>query len=162
MLDLCFAAPAHQPGRLPARSPVLAPCAGGGFEARAFSALWHHRHVLGIRELYRCNAARVDGFAITQGGETILLEMKETLGWGGTQAAGFQFLAGRKLLGLEASRGIIVFERESAEWHRSGPRGAWGQLALEATSVAAHVGIGALQVLRDGSVKIFGHDPIVS
>jgi hypothetical protein len=39
-----------------------------------------------------------------------LLEMKERLSWPATESAGFQFLAGRQLLGLTVAKGIIVFK----------------------------------------------------
>jgi hypothetical protein len=94
----------------------------------------------------------MDGYLVTTTGEYILLEMKESLRWGSTQSATFQFLAGRGLLALNAKRGIIVFERWSDEWANTKPYGAWGQLALHAEEVTKYIEVGALQVRENGSI----------
>ena len=162
MLNSCFTTPQNQRKRHPKVIEVMAHQPGEGFEARAFSALWTHRNRLGIARLFRCKAARVDGYLETTAGETILLEMKESLSWGSTEAAGFQFLAGRSLLTKKFAslpmRGIIVFERTAQQWDSSGDYGALGQLALEAASVARHIKIGALRVGRNGSLHTFTHN----
>jgi len=123
------------------------------FENRAFNALFKHRKKLRIAELYRCRAARMDGFLVTTERETILLEMKERLAWGSVQAAGFQFLAGRRLLKLRAKRGIVIFERTSEEWDALADHGAWGQLALHSQELSPHIEIGGLQVLQTGGIR---------
>lgn len=148
MIETCFSSPRNRRPKLPTSYIVSAAQTGSGFESKAFTALWLRRENLQIRTLWRCRAARVDGYLETRQGEIILLEMKETLSWGSTQAAGFQFLAGRQLLNLQATRGIIVFERHAPQWERSGVYGAWGQLALEASVVREHIEIGALQVIE--------------
>lgn len=135
---------------------IEAPLAGTGFEARAFTAIWKHRKKLKVARLCKCHAARVDGFLETTDGEIILLEMKEALSWGATEAAGFQFLAGQFLLShlfkVVPKRGIIVYERTAKQWDASGQNGALGQLALEAATVASHIIIGALRVDPTGSL----------
>jgi hypothetical protein len=104
LLDSSFNLPVNNRPRSPKPKAVLALPTGTRFEDRAFAALWSNRKELGIARLWRCSAARVDGFLETTGGETILLEMKETLGFGATQAASFQFLVGRRLLSLKATK----------------------------------------------------------
>jgi hypothetical protein len=159
MLQSCFTTPKNAPGRKPKATEITAPLLGAGFEARAFSALWSHRAKLGITRIFRCSAARVDGYLETATGETILLEMKESLSWGSTEAAGFQFLAGQSLLSkyfaAPPRRGIIVFERKAKQWESTGPYGALGQLALEAAAVANHIEIGALQLGSNGSLHTY-------
>lgn len=153
MLNTCFNAPQNVRPMLPSRRQLTGQEPGSDFESRAFSAIWIRRQELGIDELWRCRAARVDGYLKTVDGEVVLLEMKEMLSWGSTQAAGFQFLAGRELLKLQAKRGVIVFERFATQWLQCKPNGAWGQLALEAAVVSKHVQIGALQVLSRHRVR---------
>lgn len=156
MLQSCFTAPQNPRKRKAKATLIAAPLAGTGFEARAFTAIWTHRKKLKVAKLYKCHAARVDGFLQTADGEIVLLEMKETLSWGATEAAGFQFLAGQSLLGhlfeVVPKRGIIVYERTAKEWDDSGQHGALGQLALEAATVASHVVIGALRLGSNGSL----------
>lgn len=161
MLQSCFTAPQNTRRRKHKVTEITVPIVGAGFEARAFSALWNHRAKLGIARLFRCSAARVDGYLETTDGETILLEMKESLSWGSAEAAGFQFLAGQSLLSTSFTstprRGIIVFERKSKRWEAASPYGALGQLALEAGAIANHIEIGALQLGLNGSLHTFTH-----
>lgn len=150
MLNACFG---HMPNprlHTPKKTEITEPVAGDRFEERAFNALFESKETLGIGQLYRCHAARMDGYLVTTVGETVLLEMKECLGWGAVQAASAQFLMGRKLLELKATRAIIVFERISDEWSRILPSGGWGQLALHASELSPHIEIGGL-LIRDGS-----------
>ena len=153
MLDTCFLQPANLRRRVPRASLLASPSKGGRFEDRAFNALLEHASSLGISEIWRCHAARTDGYLRTMSGETILLEMKECLGWGAMQAAATELLMGKQLLGLDATRGLIVFERLSAEWEKIQPYGAWGQLALHAQELAGHLDIGGLRVMADGSLQ---------
>jgi hypothetical protein len=159
MLQNCFSVPPNRRIRRPQSTQLTVPPSGEGFEARAFAALLSHAATLGIAKLFRCKAARLDGYLETIDGETILLEMKESLSWGSTEAAGFQFLAGRHLLtnvfGSPPTKGIIVFERMAKQWNATPPNGAWGQLALEAAAVKSHIEIGALQIGPGGSVHTF-------
>lgn len=161
MLESCFTAPQNPRKGTPKATPVTALRPGSRFEARAFTAIWHHRARLKVAELFKCYAARVDGFLRTSDGEIILLEMKESLSWGSTEAAGFQFLAGRSLLAhlfnVVPTRGIIVYERTAEQWDKSGQYGALGQLALEASNVSGHIVIGALRLDPSGSLHTFSH-----
>jgi len=149
MLNSCFTTPKNNRPRIPKPTQLKSAPKGTRFEDKAFAAIWSNRAKLGIAELWRCHAARVDGYAKTNEGEIILLEMKETLSWGATEAAGFQFLVGRKLLGVKARRGIIVFGRVSDEWSKTKPHGGLGQLALEVDALKRFLQIGALQVLSN-------------
>jgi hypothetical protein len=129
------------------------PPRGSGFEAKAFAALWNNREELRIEEVWRCHAARIDGYLKTVGDEIVLVEIKETLSWGSTEAAGFQFLSGRKLLRLDTARkGIIVFGRIARQWEQTRPYGGWGQLALEADALRPNLEMGALQVVSRNRV----------
>jgi hypothetical protein len=93
---------------------------------------------------------------VTTAGETILLEMKESLRWGATTSAGFQFLAARSILQWpQVRRGIVVFERLSAEWEKKAG-GAWAQFAREVHHVRDDFQMGALQVQPDGSLHVGG------
>jgi hypothetical protein len=134
---------------------VIAAPTGASFEDRAFASLYNNQAALGVEEVFRCRAARVDGFLRTKSGETILVEVKETLSWGGMGSATIQFLSGRKLLDLPARRGLIVFQRFNAQWAAAKPHGAWGQLALEASTIQEHIEIGALQILPDGQLRTY-------
>lgn len=155
MLNRCFSIPLNDRPRAASPKLVTAAPAGPKFEDRAFAALFNNQAALGVKDLYRCTAARVDGFLKTESGETILVEVKESLSWGGMGSATIQFLSGRKLLNLSASRGLIVFERFNPQWATAKPYGAWGQLALEASTIRDHIDIGALQVLPNGQLRTF-------
>lgn len=136
---------------------VLCASTSRRFEDRAFAALFQHREALGIATLWRCSGYRVDGYAELTTGETVLLEMKESLSWGSTTAMGFQLLAGRKLLQKpEVQRGLIVFERMAKSWTNCS-RGAWQQFAMEVDNVRECMQMGALQVRADGSLCLGGH-----
>lgn len=153
-LDACFDGPRNELRNQPTAALVEGAPIGAKFEQRAFAALFRNSKELGIASLWKCRAARMDGYIITTVKECILLEMKESLRWGSTQAATFQFLAGRKLLNLEAKRAIIVFERWSDEWSLTTPYGAWGQLALHAEEVSEYISIGAMQITATGKIVI--------
>src|SRR6266571_5837354 len=153
MLNSCFKQMPNERKRVPRATPVGGPLPGTNFESRAFTALWNNSKSLKIRELWRCNSARHDGYLETTKGEIILLEMKECLGWGALQAASAEFLMGKGWLDLEAQRAIIVFERVSREWSQIRPYGAWGQLALHSSEFSPYLQIGGLQVLRDGAIR---------
>lgn len=152
MLNTCFSRNANPPKAEASRRLLTEAPAGLGFEPRAFAALFANKKKLGIKDVWRCYAARIDGFLETVEGEIILLEMKERLSWGSVQAAGFQFLAGRRICGLNARRGLIVFEREAEEWKKLEPHGAWGQLALHALEFSENLDVAGLQILPDGSL----------
>lgn len=159
LLNLCFRSVPNAPGQTPnAKQVTEAPTEVTNFENRAFAALFNNMAELGIASLWRCHAARIDGYLIKVGkdgedGEIVMLEMKETLGWGQTHSATFQFLAGKCLLKLSAKRGIVVFEKYQPRW-KGTLYGAWGQLALHAQEVNEYVEIGALQVSGDGSLSV--------
>lgn len=127
---------------------------GPGFESRAFAALFNARRRLKIKRLWRCTSARIDGYLEMSDGELVMVEAKEVLGWGSVSSAVFEILAGKKLLNLDADRAIIVFERVSNEWSKITPGGGWGQLALHAEEVAAHISLGALQIIEGGQVVV--------
>ena len=156
-LDQCFIAfdvSRHAPQTK--KLEIKAAPEGDKFEDRAFAALFQHREALGINKLWRCSGYRVDGYAELTTGETVLLEMKESLSWGSTTAMGFQLLAGRKLLQMpQVQRGLIVFERMAKSWTNC-PRGAWQQFAMEVQNVRECMQMGALQVRADGSLCLGG------
>jgi hypothetical protein len=154
MLRHCYSSIPNPRLQQPKRREVITPPAGTGFESRAFAALFNERRRLKIKRLWRCTSARVDGFLETSDGELVLVEAKEVLGWGSVSSAVFEILAGRKLLGLDANRGIIVFERVSKEWSKISPGGGWGQLALHAEEVRGDISLGALQVSEVGKVVV--------
>lgn len=145
-IEAAFSGPKNDPGNSPTARQLLVPPEGAGFEARAFAALVRNARKLGIRAVYKCSAARMDGYIVTQDGEVVLIEMKESLRWGSTQSATFQFLAGRELLELKSRRGIVLFERWSDEWEKTGTYGAWGQFALHASEVSRYIQLGALRL----------------
>ncbi len=153
MLNACFKNTPNARGLQPSHEEITEPLKGVSFETRAFNALLKNKGKLGIKQLFRCRASRMDGYLITTQRKIILLEMKERLGWGSVQAAGFQFLAGRQLLRLQADRGIVVFDRISKEWSQIKPNGGWGQLALHSQELSPHIEIGALQVLESGHIR---------
>lgn len=158
MIKTCFNQKPNVRKRTPKAKPVASPVPGTTFEARAFNALLKNRQRLGIKCLWRCNSARLDGYIETIDGEVILLEMKECLGWGAFQAASAEFMMGRQLLGLSTRRGVIVFEKTSNEWDAISPHGAWGQLALHSSELAPYLEIGGLQVLPNGEFKFSALD----
>ena len=145
-IEASFSSPKNNPGNQPSSRQLAAPPQGSGFEARAFAALVHNASQMGIETVHKCSAARMDGYIVLKGGEVVLIEMKESLRWGSTQSATFQFLAGRRLLQLKATRGIVLFERWSEEWAQTRPYGAWGQFALHAAEVSEHICLGALKL----------------
>jgi len=154
MLRHCYSGVPNPRARQPKPRELTAPPVGEGFEDRAFAALFNERRRLKIQRLWRCTSARVDGVLQTSDGELVLVEAKQVLGWGSVSGAVFEILAGRKLLGVEADRGIIVFERVSAEWSKIQPGGGWGQLALHAEEISPHISLGALQVTKDGQLVV--------
>lgn len=156
-LDQCFVGGRALEHRTkPARNLLEAAPEKMDFENRAFAALFRQKAALGIDELWRCSGYRVDGYAVTTAGETILLEMKESLRWGATTSAGFQFLAARSMLQWpQVRRGIVVFERLSAEWEKKAG-GTWTQFAREVHHVRDDFQMGALQVQPDGSLHVGG------
>lgn len=156
MIKDCFQQVPNDRRRTPRGTKIESPVSGTSFEARAFNTLLKSRKRLGIKELWRCNAARVDGYVIANDGELILIEMKECLGWGAFQAASTEFLMGKGLLKLSTRRGLIVFERTSSEWDAIPPYGAWGQLALHSTELAPHFEVGGLQISPSGEIKFSG------
>ena len=155
--DQCFVGGnAVQPRTRPSRNFLEVAPEKMDFESRAFAALFRQKAALGIEKLWRCSGYRVDGYVVTTAGETILLEMKESLRWGATTSAGFQFLAARSMLQLpQVRRGIVVFERLSAEWDMK-EGGAWAQFAREVHHVRDDFLMGALQVQPDGSLHVGG------
>jgi hypothetical protein len=152
MLNACFQQAPNVRRRQPRATQVVAPVVGSLFEARAFNTLLNQAGQLGIQSLWRCHAARVDGYLVTDDGEHILVEMKECLGWSAFQAASAEFVMGRGLLGIPAQRGIIVFERTSHEWDSITPHGAWGQLALHSSELSPHLEVGGLQITAAGNI----------
>lgn len=76
MLNTCFGHAPNDRKTNANATKVLKPNHGKSFESRAFDALYLNRHKYGISELYRCHAARMDGYLVTTDGETILLEME--------------------------------------------------------------------------------------
>lgn len=155
--DQCFVAgDPVQPRTRPSKNLLVAAPEKMDFENRAFAALLRQKAALGIDELWRCSGYRVDGYMVTTAGETILLEMKESLRWGATTSAGFQFLAARSMLQWpQVRRGIVVFERLSAEWEKK-EGGAWAQFSREVQHVRDDFQMGALQVQPDGSLHVGG------
>lgn len=158
-LDSCFASPRNEPRRDPIAKPLPERPSGSGFEARAFAALMDHADALGIAEVHRCHAARVDGFLKMCDGEYVIVEMKERLAWPTVQSAAFEFLAGGAILQrrypethFDFRRALIVFERIDEGWNTIPPHGAWGQLALHASELSGYLQIGGLQVKHDGSL----------
>lgn len=153
--DQCFEMASAQKTRAKPASILLEVAPGKmDFESRAFAALFRQKEALGIVDLGRCSACRVDGYMVTTTGETILLEMKESLRWGAITSAGFQFLAARSILKLpQVRRGIVVFERLGAEWEKTAG-GAWAQFAREIHHVREDFLMGALQVQPDGSLHV--------
>jgi hypothetical protein len=143
-----FSAQANTRGHLPQCRRIVTPPVGNQFEIKAFAALYAQAPFIGIESLWRCYAARMDGYLITATGEVILLEMKQTLGFGSVQAATFEFITGRKLLNVAAARGLIVFRKKSAEWERCRPNGAWGQLQLHSEEIPKYVNLtlGGIQI----------------
>lgn len=156
MLDRCFASTPNERKGIPKGTSLTSAPSGSGFEDRAFAFLFKHRNALGISKLYRCNAARMDGYLVTDTGETILLEMKECLGFGSFLAGASQLMAGRTLLKLKATRAILVFERISEEWDSIAPHGGWGQLALHSAELANILQIGGLQIIDQQTMCVPG------
>lgn len=154
MLQQCYSSAPNLRIRQPKPREMTVPPAGGSFESRAFAALFNERRRLKIRRIWRCTSARVDGYLETTDGELVLLEAKEVLGWASMSTAVFEILAGRKLLGIEANRSIIMFERISNEWSKIEPGGGWGQLALHAEEIKDHISLGALQVTGEGRIVV--------
>lgn len=152
MLHKCYTSIPNPRLRQPKVREVTHPPVGTSFESRAFATLFNERRLLKINRLWRCTSARVDGYLETSDGEFVLVEVKEVLGWGSVSSAVFEILAGRKLLDLKASQGIIVFERISKEWSKMSPGGGWGQLALHSQEIEDHISLGALQVTEGGLV----------
>jgi len=155
MINKCFAGKANSPKTQPRAKKLTSPPSGNGFESRAFNSLYANAADLKIKAIFKCASARMDGYLILENDEIVLLEIKETLNWTSIKAATFQLLAGRKLLGFNsATRGIIVFEKSSAEWDADfkNQNGTWGQFALHAEEVSEHITIGAMQVNNDGTL----------
>lgn len=151
-LDDCFGHAPNPRARKPKATEITAWKSGSSFQSLAFNVLLTNKPQLGIRSLFQCDSARVDGYLITLSGETILLEIKECLGWGAIAQAGFQFLTGRELLKRKAKRGLIVFQRISAEWEMIEPHGGWGQLALHSQELAGLIELGGLQIDDKGKL----------
>jgi len=147
-MDHFFNAEVNDRQQNPSRKELSTAPIGTSSEARAFASLYHHREALGISSIWRCHAARLDGYLVTNRGEVILLEMKETLGFGSVQAAVFEFITGRQLLKLDADRGLIVFRKKSKEWERCRPHGALGQLRLHSDEIPPNVNLklGGIQI----------------
>lgn len=152
-LKRCFTGAVNQPGKKPKAIQYAPSPRARSFEQRAFLTLHRNMKELGIRSLHKCSACRMDGYLVTSDGQIVLLEMKESLRWGSTQSATFQFLAGRKLLRLKATHGLIVFERFSREWSKAKPHGAWGQLALHAAEVSKYIKLGGLRIGKRGRIS---------
>lgn len=153
MIDRCFTQQPNVRKRTPRATQLLTPVKGSTFEARAFNTLLRCKEQLGIKELWRCNSARVDGYVLTNKSEVILVEMKECLGWSAFQAASAEFLLAKGLLDLNTGRGIIVFQRTSGEWDSIVPHGAWGQLALHSGELSPHFEVGGLQITPSGDFR---------
>jgi hypothetical protein len=147
-MDHFFNAEINSRKQNPSKNELLTAPIGTSFESQAFASLYHHREALGISSIWRCRAARLDGYLVTSRGEVILLEMKETLGFGSVQAAVFQFITGRQLLSLSSVRGLIVFRKKSKEWESCRPHGALGQLRLHSDEIPPNVNLklGGIQI----------------
>jgi hypothetical protein len=155
MLNQCFYGKPNTPKNAPKKTLITSRSSNNGFEARAFNCLFSSKSILGIKSVYKCSAARMDGCLEMEDGEIILLEMKETLNWTSVKSATFQFLAGNSMLNLRVKRAIIVFENLSKEWEESfkHEQGTWGSLALHSKEVSEHITIGALRINKDNSLE---------
>lgn len=147
-MDHFFNAEVNKRQRKPSSKRLSTAPVGARFEDQAFAALYHRREALGIDSIWRCHAARLDGYLVTSQQEFILLEMKETLGFGSVQAAVFEFITGRELLKLNAVRGLVIFKNKSQEWEGCQPHGAWGQLRLHSDELphSVNLKLGGIQI----------------
>lgn len=138
-----------------------------GFENYAFAKLFDDREYLGIEKLLRCSSARADGAcelasAVARPPETMLIEMKTTLGWGTLNAALGALLTGESLLRSKgkiagARQGLIVFSQFSRDWSRKDPDPLrpWAQLYRHLEELKDKFELSALQLRPDGFYNPF-------
>lgn len=145
-----------------------------GFENYAFARLFDEQHgsstSLGLKRIYRCGGARVDGYLHLTGSDEafpVLLEIKTTLSWGSLGTALVQFISGRHLLMKkgpmhecpiqDSNRGLIVFSQFSQDWIRGdeNPMRPWAQLYRHLDELSGTFKISALQITGDGFYNPF-------
>jgi hypothetical protein len=146
MRQYIFSYPEFQSRRAPAKQLIASPLPISNFESRAFNALWVNRSRLGLKALWKCENQRTDGIAELLGGETLLLEMKTTLGWGSFHSACGQMLMAKQTLGIDIFGGIILFSEFDRRWKVARNGRPWDQFYLHAGEIGDAIRIDALQV----------------
>lgn len=121
---------------------------GSRFEDHVFSSLIANKEMLGISRVFKCTNARMDGYVETTAGEFILIEVKESLGWGPFNSACFELLAGRNLLGLSSTKAIIIFRSFYKEWESVKAHDAWSQFYVHANEIRPHLHLEALRLIN--------------
>ena len=95
------------------------------YEASVFNFLYAHKHELGIRDVWKCRAVRIDGLLDLDDGQRVVLEVKYRMNWEKACQACAQFswfLRHPEAQSPSPTGALVVFEEFARDWARRSPR----------------------------------------
>ena len=94
------------------------------YETSVFNFLYARKHELGVRDVWKCRAVRIDGLLDLDDGQRVMLEVKYRMNWEKACQACAQFswfFRHPEAQSPSPTGALVVFEEFTADWARRSP-----------------------------------------